>query len=307
MDSMKPILVTGSHCSGTTWVGRMIAASPSVVYIDEPFNIKHDVGICGAQFDYWFTYVSDQNEQDYYEHIKKTITFRYNLAGKIKTSKHPGTIVGALRDYLRFVKYHSSGVRPLLKDPIAVFSAEWLASRFDMEFVVLIRHPAAFAGSLKVKNWTHPFSHFLEQRLLMNDHLSQFEAEIKRFAEEPHDIVDQAALLWTLIHHMIKKYQKNHPDWIFVRHEDLSRDPLHGFQTLFSMLGLGFSHHLANVIKAHSSPSNSGYISRRTISLQRDSLANIWNWKTRLTKAEIERIKAQVGDTAKEFYSDADW
>jgi len=83
MDSMKPILVTGSHCSGTTWVGRMIAASPSVVYIDEPFNIKHDVGICGAQFDYWFTYVSDQNEQDYYEHIKKSITFRYNLAGEI--------------------------------------------------------------------------------------------------------------------------------------------------------------------------------------------------------------------------------
>ena len=34
----RPILVTGSHRSGTTWVGKTIALSPSVTYIGEPFN-----------------------------------------------------------------------------------------------------------------------------------------------------------------------------------------------------------------------------------------------------------------------------
>ena len=33
-----PILVTGSHKAGTTWVGEMLAASRRVGYISEPFN-----------------------------------------------------------------------------------------------------------------------------------------------------------------------------------------------------------------------------------------------------------------------------
>ena len=36
----RPILVTGSHLSGTTWVGRMIAVSPCVAYLHEPFNLN---------------------------------------------------------------------------------------------------------------------------------------------------------------------------------------------------------------------------------------------------------------------------
>ena len=42
----KPILVTGSHRSGTTWVGKMLAATGSVGYIHEPFNLKNRPGIC---------------------------------------------------------------------------------------------------------------------------------------------------------------------------------------------------------------------------------------------------------------------
>lgn len=57
----KPILVTGSHRSGSTWVGRMLALSPSVGYIHEPFNIRHRHGICKAHFEYWFQYICDEN------------------------------------------------------------------------------------------------------------------------------------------------------------------------------------------------------------------------------------------------------
>lgn len=309
MTSNRPILVTGAHRSGTTWVGRIITACPTIVYIHEPFNIRHDIGICGARFDYWFTYVSEQNEQDFYRHIKKTINFRYNLAGKLKTIRTPRDLHNTIKEYIRLLKYRFSYVRPLLKDPIAIFSAEWLASRFDADVAVLIRHPAAFAGSLKVKNWTHPFSHFLKQPLLMKDHLYPFEAEIKKFAEEGHDIIDQAILLWRLIHYMIKKFKEKHHDWIFIRHEDLSRDPLNGFRTLFSKLDLDFSQHVVDVIKWHSSHSDSTHLGAddRFISLQRDSISNIRAWETRLTDTEVERIKTQVQDISKEFYSEPDW
>ena len=212
LKSKKPILVTGSHRSGTTWVGRIIAASPSVVYINQPFSPRNDINLYSTKFDYWFTYISDKNEQDFYEHIKRIINFRYNLLGMLKTGGNRGKIVRVIKEYLRFFKYRFSDVRPLLKDPIALFSAEWLASRFDMDVVILIRHPAAFAGSLKVKNWTYQFAHFLEQPLLMKDHLYEFEADIRNFVEEEQDILDQAALLWKLIHHMITKYEEKHQD-----------------------------------------------------------------------------------------------
>jgi len=60
--SKTKILVTGSHRSGTTWVAKMIANSPSVGYIHEPFNPTiYRPGICAAKFR-GFTYISKENE-----------------------------------------------------------------------------------------------------------------------------------------------------------------------------------------------------------------------------------------------------
>ena len=39
--SGKPILVTGAHRSGTTWVGKMLALAPGVAYLHEPFSPTH--------------------------------------------------------------------------------------------------------------------------------------------------------------------------------------------------------------------------------------------------------------------------
>jgi hypothetical protein len=58
MLAAKPILVTGLHRSGKTWLARMIAASPAVAYIPEPFNIHHDIGRCGAQIPHYGTGIS---------------------------------------------------------------------------------------------------------------------------------------------------------------------------------------------------------------------------------------------------------
>jgi hypothetical protein len=73
MPVRKPILVTGSHRSGTTWVGRIIASSPSVAYIHEPFHIRHDPDVCPARFDHWFTYVCEENEDQYRKPIKEML------------------------------------------------------------------------------------------------------------------------------------------------------------------------------------------------------------------------------------------
>lgn len=51
---MHAILITGSHRSGSTWIGRMLALSPKVGYIPEPFGLHHRPGLLASPFQWWF-------------------------------------------------------------------------------------------------------------------------------------------------------------------------------------------------------------------------------------------------------------
>lgn len=304
-NKLKPILITGSHRSGSTWVGKMIGLSPSVAYIQEPFNLIHRRDICRAEFEYWFTYICEQNESLYYKDINDCVRFNYDYREGLKSIKNFRDLARVTRDSVLFPLLKLFKVRPLLKDPIALFSADWLARNFDMQVVVLVRHPAAFAGSLKKPNWTHPFEHFVKQPLLMNNHLNHFRQEIEEYARIDKDIVDQAILLWNLIHSMILKYRENNPNWIFVRHEDISKSPIEEFSKLYDKLNLDYSNNIRKKI-ANFSRSKTG-AQDKNIKIARDSKSNISSWKNRLTKSEVQRIKYGTKDIASQFYEEEEW
>jgi hypothetical protein len=211
-----------------------------------------------------------------------------------------------LKEFAKFSLFRIAGLRPLLKDPLAVFSAEWLASTFNLSVVVMVRHPAAFVSSIKRLGWEYPFAHFLEQPLLVQDHLHPFLAEIEEYATKKHDIVDQAALLWNLIHHMIGKYQDQHNDWIFVRHEDISRQPLTGFSFLFDKLDLKFSPRIQERIKEYSDAINP-INSENPFLIRRNSQAIVNKWQQELSKSQIARIRNKVENISDRFYENEDW
>lgn len=306
--SLKPILLTGAHRSGTTWAGRMFSLAPEAVYIHEPLNLHHDKGLFTADIDLWFTYICKENEAEFLPAFQNTMKLRYNLVRKIMSLKRMKGIKGALQDFLAFGKYRRQRRVPLMKDPIAIFSSEWLASTYDMNVVVLIRHPAAMAGSVKAKDWHHPFDHFLKQPLLMRDHLSSFQAEIEEFAWQKQDIVDQSALLWKMIYATVLKFQRLHPEWIFIRHEDLARDPLNQFQGLCEKLGLTFTEQVRDQIIAFSKEkSDAGQIKQPLSSLRRDSVSTTTNWKSRLTAEDVARLKNRVQAVSVNFYDDSEW
>jgi len=307
MNISKPILVTGSHRSGTTWVGRMLASSPSVGYIHEPFNLTHRPGICTAKFPYWFTYITEENEAPYYQALKNTLAFRFSIRAElpaIQSFRHVGRM---LKNYKNFSLYRFHHAVPLMKDPIALFSSEWLAQRFDMNVIILIRHPAAFTSSLRRLNWTHNFSHFLNQPLLMRDYLAPFETEIQAFAQTEHDILEQATLLWRIIHHLILRYQEKHKDWIFLRHEDISADPLHHFEYLYKRMDLPFTDKAKQVIEDYSSEDNPTEAPKGHTLVKRNSKSNIKSWRKKFTEEELTRLRTEVEEISHKFYSDADW
>jgi hypothetical protein len=307
MMNRKPILVTGSHRSGTTWVGKMLAASPSVGYIHEPFNLTHRPGICTAKFPYWFTYITKENEAPYYEPLNNTLAFRFDIAAElpaIQSMRHVGRM---LKNYKNFSMYRYRNAIPLMKDPIALFSSEWLATTFDMNMIVLIRHPAAFTSSISRLNWTHNFSHFLNQPLLMRDYLAPFEAEIRAFAETEHDILEQGTLLWRIIHYVILQYKEKYKDWIFLRHEDISTDPLQHFEYLYKRMNLTMTDKEKKVIEDYSSEDNPTEATKGHTFVKRNSKSNIKSWRKKFTEKELTNLRTQVEEISHKFYSDADW
>jgi hypothetical protein len=307
MMNRKPILVTGSHRSGTTWVGKMLAASPSVGYIHEPFNLTHRPGICAAKFPYWFTYVTKENEAPYYVPLKKTLDFRFNLGAELPAIQSFRQMGRMLKNYKNFSLYRYRNAIPLMKDPIALFSSDWLAQTFNMNVIVLIRHPAAFTSSLRRLNWPHNFSHFLNQPFLMRDYLAPFEAEIHAFAETEHDILEQGILLWRIIHYVILQYQEQHKDWIFLRHEDISTDPLQHFEYLYKRMNLTMTDKEKKVIDAFSNEDNPTEATKGHKLEKRNSKSNIKSWQKKFSEEELTNLRTQVEEISHHFYSDVDW
>jgi hypothetical protein len=193
-----------------------------------------------------------------------------------------------------------------MKDPLAFFSAEWLARLFDMQVVVMIRHPAAFCSSLKILNWRSNFNDFTNQPLLMEKYLGSFADEMREFAKTERNIIDQGILVWNCFHTTIRSYKDRHPDWLFVKHEDLSSDPCERFRWLYKELNLEFTPAAQRIIEANTGEHNPAEKAPGR-PFTRNSKKNITNWKTRLSTAEIDRIRRGTADVCASFYTSADW
>lgn len=302
----NPILVTGSHRSGSTWVGKMLSLSPKVSYIHEPFNPGYPPN--AHTFKYWFQYVRNDDPESgkYKQFIDHILHFKYPFLTSLKYAKSIDDFKMIIKRNLQFLSYRNK-TTPLLKDPIALFSAEWLSKTFNTQNVIVIRHPAAFAGSLKRKNWKFPFSHFLKQEALMTNYLKPFRDEIKFHTLKEQDIIEQASLLWKIFHHVILTYKKNYPNWIFLKHEDLSKDPVKRFEELYGQLDIRFSSKLSHKILEYSGQTNQVSPEKGRELLRRDSESNIMSWKARLNSKEIKQIRQNVEEISSQFYEPNEW
>jgi hypothetical protein len=283
MPDRRPILVTGSHRSGTGWVGEMLAASPHprVAYIWEPFSPLARPGICPAPFDRWFQYVVEENEGDFRQPVRDMLDYRYHPGAELLAVRSLKDAVRLARDWASVSSRRRAHPIPLLKDPIALFSSEWIADTFDVRVLVLIRHPAAFTNSLLSKRLRHPFEDFLAQPLMMRDLFAHRADEIARLRE-------------------------TRADWLFRRHEDLSRDAVPCFRDLYECFELTWTDRVERIVREHSGEGNPEETADPT-SHRRDSSKAITSWKRRLDPEQIARIREGTEPVCREFYDDDDW
>ena len=293
----KPILVTGSHRSGSTWAGQMIALSSEVKYIYEPFNIGTEDH---KPLVNWFEYVNAETDKKHADRVAKYLGDKLGLTlTGLRRNLNDVKSVKDTRNLLWKIKNNSSR-RPLMKDPIAVMSADWLHRTFKMDVIVMIRHPAAFVASLKLKDWQFDFNHFSGQPALMDIIPPDYAKKVKAYARAQPGIIDQGILLWNIIHYRISQYKKQFPSWMFVKHEDLSEDPIEEFRKIFNHLGLPFSGDIKAGIEKSTNP-------EKESSFKRNSKSNIFSWKKRLEPHETACIRKDTEKIAAEFYDSNHW
>lgn len=306
MNNNLPILVTGAHRSGTTWVGKMLALDANTGYISEPLNVLHRPGVFRAPVKNWYTYINDENASDYLPAFRELLNFQYHTWLEILSIRSHRDFLRMGRDFHNFFIGSMHGQRALLKDPFAVFSTPWFAQKLNCQVVITVRHPGAFASSLKRLNWPFDFRDLLDQPMLMRDHLGPDRAEME--SVKPDDIIGQSALLWRMIYRFVHSTRSLFPQFKIVRHKDLSLDPLDGYKKLYESLGLTFTEKIRGIILNASSSDNPTELSTNKVhSVKLDSRANVNNWKRHLSDDEITRIRKMTEDVSQLFYSDNEW
>jgi len=303
----KPILVTGAHRAGTTWLGKMLSASSETAYISEPLNVLHRPGVFSAKVMRWYTYICSENEHEYLAAYQKMLRLGYGLGKELPALRSSRDVMRMGRDFFTFWRGKLTRARPLIKDPFAVLSLIWFHQRLDCDLVVIVRHPAAVTSSLKRLGWVFDFSDLLKQPALMRDWLEPYRSEMEAMLLTPQDVVGQSALLWRIIYRVVEQNRDSIPLRL-VRHEDLSLDPPGGYRSLYESLGLRYTPEVERTILNSSSSENPGELSKKAVHAVRlDSRANLKNWKKRLSQEEIDRIRKITADVSPGYYSDEEW
>ena len=302
-----PVLVTGMHRSGTTWLGEMLCTGGEFINVGEPLNILYRQTILRRRARHWYTYITEANEDEYLPYYRDAVSFKMHPIHDIRRARlgSPRDPIRIPRRWMSFLLGRVQHRRLVIKDPFAIFSIEWFAERLDCHVVVIVRHPVAVVSSLKRLGFTFDFNDLLEQPLLMADHLDPFRSEIEAAAARPGDIIGQGALLWRIIYSNI---DKNRGSELFqlVRHEDLSRNPVEEFASLFADLGQPFTEAAQRKIERATGNQNPSEVPRRRpfTTVRLDSRTNLDNWRHRLSPAEADRILDIVGPVAERFYPD---
>ena len=188
----EPILVTGSHRSGTTWIGRSIAFDSRIKYIQEPFNVDYPNRNFAFELDTWYLHIPyAPNKEIVYNEFSRVLGNSYGrpYSSNFLSSKNIYSI--KIMRYLKNMIINKIlKKRVLIKDPLSLLSAGWLYEQFGFDVICMIRNPLGFVGSLKKWNWNFDFTHFLRQKDLVSNYLYSFSGEIERFTREKYDLID---------------------------------------------------------------------------------------------------------------------
>src|SRR5918993_1461877 len=94
----RPVLVTGMHRSGTTWVGHMLCAGGDFVRVGEPLSPSNRQTILRHTTSDWYTYIHAGNEAPFLRSYRDALRFRVHplddvRRARVLSPRDPGRIL----------------------------------------------------------------------------------------------------------------------------------------------------------------------------------------------------------------------
>ena len=303
----RPVLVTGSMRSGTTFVGNVLAASDALFYLHEPLNPVWGI----TSNDRWFLYVRDTDDERARivdQLMKLNVEFRAPETGRPLRDtfkKWLGTRSSWRAAYYRHIATRNS--RLLLKDPLAAFASRYMHVHHDAAVVVLVRHPMAFYYSNKRLRWDFDFGHLLDQGHLLEDHLCD---EVGLLQRDDLNYPQRMGVLWRCVYRVLTNFTQDveaEQSWVVKRHEDICTQPEREFRDIFKRIGSSFERNVKRFIEEHMSASHNVEAGDKTHKLQRDSRGLVDYWKEHVTADEINTVRTITDELASFYYDESTW
>jgi len=294
--------VTGSHRSGTTWIGRTICQHDGIMYVHEPFNVDHPNQMMNLKLSKWFTHYSSTNQKDAIcsSFDKLLNSNRYHrTVWMAKNTGFKKTITFNIGKHLINNLFRSTLI--LIKDPIALLSAGWLYENYGLKVICTMRNPLAFVGSLKKANWDFDFSNLRDQKALMESFISPYAKQVETIGKHNSSFIDRACLLWNILHYIIKDYKERYKSWFFIKYENIAVDPITEFQKLFEYIGINMHSTIREYIRDYTS-NNNPIESKSNLYQPRNAERSLNTWKQRLNNSEIKTVKHNTSKLYSELF-----
>lgn len=301
------IYVTGAPRSGTTFAGTVLSAPLAVDYLHEPFNPQCGLPDIVRRFQYLDPAVpapeplGDAIRRLFTYDVRfRTGYFRNDTPARRWVKRFIGSR-GVV--YLRLARLNPFHRAAVIKDPIGCLMTEYLAVRHGVRPVVLIRHPVAFVASVLRLHWSADFElstlPLAEQPGLVAAYFPDDEAFLR--AERASDL-EAAAALWRALNRVLLAQCARHPDWILLRHEDLSADPVPTFRELYDRLDLPWSSRIEALVKKKTGAGNRAEAGRHVQDFNRNSAEIFALRRQMLSPEERRRVLDLTGDVALAHY-----
>lgn len=307
---MKHVLVVGAPRSGTTWIGKVLAATSGSTYVHEPDGTAEPFAFAAKLTLPMTPVLHGEEDLRDYERLwsgafaggRRAGTLRDQLARRLyatitaeekRRARHDG-------DLSWRVRLSRAAAVPLVADPAhrtavvksvhVPLALEWLSQRFDPAVLVVLRHPYNVLASRLEMSFS-PGS--LDLRAAAKYAAQAWGVEPVRL-DDPA-LLQMAFHLGTVLLAMSDALDR-HPTWHSVRHEDLCVEPAAGFRDVATRLGLEWTDEAESLLQA-SNRRGSGYDTNRVAKEQPD------RWRERLRPDQVTMIDEALARFPKRLMS----
>ena len=255
----KPgIFITGAPRSGTTWAGKVFASVPNTLYVHEPFNPFSPCAYSPMRVPEFFYRLDKEKNERELKYMQDLIDIRFRRCSlKLFDLNKPKTVLSRMNYCVKGLLGMAKADRAVIKDPIAIMSADVLSRNLNMKPLFMVREPAACVSSLYIRNWRTDFEPLWKQRDRLSEIIPDEIDQLKLLIDKPdHDMIDNASFVWRFCNSAIINYLKQNSEWAVTRHEDLIEDPIAAFKQLFDKLEIPWNSDTSTFIESLNSTSS---------------------------------------------------